>query len=148
MTKLPVPPEPVLTRWNSWLKAVFFIFEHHDKIKQFLATLNSEESIAVGTAKTISEDGDLKKELMFIAGNFRPICTAITQLQERISLVRAFDIMESVRQCLTCLSPYEEKFNAVKAKNPAFDTIFDYNHILKGDQFEVATDTPEDAVLF
>ena len=87
---------------------MFFIFEHHDKIKQFLATLNSEESIAVGTAKTMSEDGDLKKELAaFIAGNFRPICNAITQLQKRISLVRAFDIMESVRQCLTGLSPYE-----------------------------------------
>ena len=129
----------MLTRWNSWLEAVFFIFEHHDNIKQFLATLNSEENIAVSTAKTMSEDGDLKKELAFIAGKFRPICTAITQLQERISLVRAFDIMESVRHCPTGLSPYEEKFNAVKAKNPAFDTIFDYYHILKCDQFEVAT---------
>ena len=78
MTKLPVPPEPVLTRWNFWLEAVIFIFEHHDNIKQFLATLYSEESIAVCTAKTMSEDGNLKKKLAFIAGSFRPICTAIT----------------------------------------------------------------------
>ena len=53
-----------------------------------------------------------------------------------------------MRQCLTGLSPYEEKFNAVKAKNPAFETLLDYYHILKVDQFEVATDTPEDAVAF
>ena len=63
-------------------------------------------------------------------------------------MVRAFDIMESLRQCRTGITLYEENLNAVVAKNPAFVTIFDYYHILKGDQFEVATDTPEDAVAF
>lgn len=34
LPNIPLPPEPVLTRWGTWLEAAFFYADNFDSIKQ------------------------------------------------------------------------------------------------------------------
>jgi hypothetical protein len=31
---MPLPPQPILTRWGTWLQAAMFYSEHFDSIKE------------------------------------------------------------------------------------------------------------------
>lgn len=38
-----LPPQPIVTRWGSWIIAAVYFAENFDKIKDFLTTLDPED---------------------------------------------------------------------------------------------------------
>ncbi|KAL4096615.1 hypothetical protein QTP88_021534 [Uroleucon formosanum] len=43
---LNLPPEPILTRWGTWLEAALYYCEHFEKIKNIISSLNTETATA------------------------------------------------------------------------------------------------------
>ncbi|KAJ4427452.1 hypothetical protein ANN_25075, partial [Periplaneta americana] len=48
---IPLPPQPVLTRWITWLDAVNYYAEHYGKIMEVIDALDSTDSSAVAAVK-------------------------------------------------------------------------------------------------
>jgi len=51
-TGLPLPPKPVITRWNTWLLAAFYYDENYVKIKEFIEKLR-DSSKAIKQVKVL-----------------------------------------------------------------------------------------------
>lgn len=44
---VPLPPQPVITRFATWLSAIRYYSEHFDAIKQFVMQLDPEDAAAI-----------------------------------------------------------------------------------------------------
>ena len=62
-TKLTLPPDVIVTRWSSWLKAAFYYGNNFDKIKEFIKNLK-DKSKAIASAKKLMESTDLRSKLL------------------------------------------------------------------------------------
>ena len=45
--EVPLPPQPCITRWGTWLEACFYYAEHFEVFQTFIPLLVSEESEAI-----------------------------------------------------------------------------------------------------
>uniref|UniRef100_T1HQ16 C2H2-type domain-containing protein n=1 Tax=Rhodnius prolixus TaxID=13249 RepID=T1HQ16_RHOPR len=91
-----LPPEPILTRWGTWLEAAQYYYENYNKIKNVLSHLE-DEAVAINTAKSLFEKPNLRNDLAFISDNCVFLAQAITQLEsqsvrltENVSTVKKF----------------------------------------------------------
>ncbi|CAH1107049.1 unnamed protein product [Psylliodes chrysocephalus] len=80
---VPLPPKPVITRWGTWLEAVFFYFEHCDEIQLVMSEFNDNISEAIREAKKILKNPKLKQQLAYINGNYKLIVSTITLLERQ-----------------------------------------------------------------
>jgi len=67
---VPLPPEPILTKWGSWLSAVNYYRENYDGLKSVIFELNSEDAICIANAKRLFEKSNLETNLIYIKANF------------------------------------------------------------------------------
>ena len=56
---LPLPPEPVVTRWGTWLKAVDYISQNHEKSLSVIETFNEEENAAFLQGKNMLSNASI-----------------------------------------------------------------------------------------
>lgn len=78
-----MPPEPILTRWGTWIDAAVYYAKHFDSIKEIVYSFdpNAAESIKI-TQKLFDEKEDvLKSDLAYIMSNFSFIPDAITKFE-------------------------------------------------------------------
>ena len=66
ITNLPLLPEPVVTRWKTWIKNAVFYAENFNKITEFLQKLDSSQSEDVADVKILSENRYIKIELLAV----------------------------------------------------------------------------------
>ncbi|KRX32082.1 hypothetical protein T05_16299, partial [Trichinella murrelli] len=93
--EIPLPPQPVLTRWGTWLSAVFYYAENFKKIQEIISCFEEEESTAVKIVHEIMQKESLRCDLIFITSNFTNFVPAITYLEKRsetlVDRLQAFD---------------------------------------------------------
>lgn len=78
---VPLPPEPVITRWGTWINAACYYFENFEGFKKVVGELD-DDSEAVRTAKKLLKDPDLERQLLFVSVNFKKIPKIIESLQQ------------------------------------------------------------------
>ena len=128
-TELPLPPEPVIVRWNTWLKAALFYCDNFEKTAEFLESLEDESS-NITSAKNLIKDPHLFLELAYLKGQFSHITSVITQLQERVTLDKAVQLVQDFKNTLT--DHYAEKFDQVLLRNPDWQRVLSFGQILLG----------------
>jgi len=53
LPNVPLPPEPVLTRWGTWLEAAVFNCDHFEDLKNVIDKLSKEKSsVSIEKCKT------------------------------------------------------------------------------------------------
>ncbi|KAJ4434136.1 hypothetical protein ANN_16456, partial [Periplaneta americana] len=67
---IPLPPQPVLTRWKTWLDAVNYYVEHYGKIMDVIDALNSTDSSAVAAVKSLPSE-QLLEDILFIDSDLK-----------------------------------------------------------------------------
>ena len=140
LTGLPLPPVPVITRWSSWLIAVFYYAKYFAEFQQFLIHLGSEEPNNSEITKILDlMDNALMQEMAFLVASFDFLPEAITKLQGRLSLCDQFVILEKVIVNVQG-DNYKEKLDAVLTRNPDFKILQDFAKILRGER--VSSDVP------
>lgn len=117
----PIPPQPIHTRWGTWIDASIYYATNFDEIKQFLEQCDPDEAQSIEDAQAAIAKPNIKKDLAFIKSNFHCLSTAITQIQARGSLLTdAIQIFMSVHPHLEAISKRKDflkKFNDVANKN-------------------------------
>uniref|UniRef100_A0A8D8R275 DUF659 domain-containing protein n=1 Tax=Cacopsylla melanoneura TaxID=428564 RepID=A0A8D8R275_9HEMI len=95
---VPLPPEPVITRWGTWLSAVGYYVKHFAGFKQVVLELE-EDAVSVKTAKEILADPKLLPQLVFIDQNFKDIPETIDALQsQKILFVSGVEKMKKISE--------------------------------------------------
>lgn len=67
---LTLPPEPVITRWGTWLTAAIYYADNYSDISAVIEALDGEEAVAIERTKKILTDCHLKRDLNLIKIHF------------------------------------------------------------------------------
>ena len=136
---IPLPPEPVLTRWGTWLKAALFYAEHLDDIQNIVMCLDASEAKAIEKAQHVMQDPSLRAQLTYLKGHFSELESSITALEKRdLPLGASLDIISRVNESLA-LAPGEigrkaqAKLDTVLKTNPGFATLKGISQSLHGE---------------
>lgn len=93
---VPLPPQPVTTRWGEWLKAATYYHDHFDEVQAVIERLEPDAA-TVNRAQQLWENPNLEEEFNFIHTHYHTITDTITQLEERgMSLENSIDLITQV----------------------------------------------------
>lgn len=70
---VPIPPEPIITRWGTWLRAAMYYNDHLATVELVLGALDPEEAGAIENAQITASLPTLKLQLGAIAPNYSAI---------------------------------------------------------------------------
>lgn len=140
---IPLPPEPILTRWGTWIIAASYYCKYYQVIRRVLLSLNAEDAISVKEAQQLIQEPDMEANLVYIHSNFGFIPEYITKLETQyISLSEALSSVKYVQNKLNdCEGEIGvavfQKLNNVLEKNCGFKTILKISKILSGQEISM-----------
>jgi hypothetical protein len=126
----PLPPQPVVTRWGTWLEARSCIFfsKHFDLLKLFINKLK-DDAVSVKECKSVLINKDLHFQLNFIHNNFARIPEAIkfleTQNLKQPTCIDKFEtlLVQLKNKNWPLQNRFNQKIDAVIARNPDFTIV-------------------------
>lgn len=138
LPNLALPPEPIITRWGTWLKAVLFYAENFDSVKQVVDQFDSSAAIAIQSSKRAFEDNSIKQNIALISTHFHQLPDAIEKLETKsLPLCKSIEILESMIE-LTHNLPnsvsenIRQKLDAILRKNPRIEDLKNINAYING----------------
>nr|CAH7760199.1 unnamed protein product [Callosobruchus chinensis] len=138
LPNLALPPEPILTRWGTWLKAVLFYAENFEAIKEVVGQFDSSEAIAINSSQMAFDNRSIKRNIALIATHFSNIPDAIERLETKnLPLCKSLEILEKIIEQSNALpnslsEKVRGKLNAVLCKNPCLEGIKKVNAFING----------------
>jgi len=78
---LPLPPQPITTRWGTWLEAVNYYANYYERIVKVFDALDAEDAASIKISQDILRDSTVKADLIFIASNYGFLEATITKLE-------------------------------------------------------------------
>ncbi|KAJ4430339.1 hypothetical protein ANN_22555 [Periplaneta americana] len=135
---IPLPPQPVLTRWKTWLDAVNYYAEYYGKIMEVIDALDSTNSSAVAPVKSLPFE-QLLEDILFIDSHFKIVSKSIILLESsKLQLSEALNIVYKVSQTViqnnnSLISEKVKcKLRNIIAKNSAYLQLRIINDVLSG----------------
>lgn len=138
LPNISLPPQPVLTRWGTWLEAAIYYADNFSQIKELISDLTDNSSQSLLEAKEACENKQIKQQLSFIKSNYSFVSKYLTQLE-----ASSLPITESVQLIKHSESAFKsvkgetgehifEKFKSVLTKNNGYQFISKVAHTLMG----------------
>lgn len=141
---IPTPPQPIHTRWGTWIEAAIYYATYFEHIKQFLDESDADEAESIAKAKDVMAKSNLKKDLAFIKSNFACLSAAITKIQARGVLlhdaIEIFDSLQPELQRIQKQKQFVNKLNAVSTKNTGLAIMRKICQVLNGEMLEEPDD--------
>ena len=135
---LPLPPQPCITRWGTWLKAAFYYARNFDQVSAIIRDLDENDASSIASAQQALSNPEIRPQLAYILAHFQTLTNAIESLQEQgLPLSTSLHILDGVRDSLheeggLVLQEEEKKFDDVQNRNPNLHIIRLINDILCG----------------
>nr|CAD7407050.1 unnamed protein product [Timema cristinae] len=148
----PLPPQPVLTCWDTWLHAVLYYVDHLGDIQKVVQTFDKEQAAAITKANAAISCSSVIADLAYVKSNFG----AVTVLEARdFPLVKAVKIMRGIEENLTQSgsvgTAIVDKVNRVLQRNPGAkmdltthkfkDTLQQFNNLDKSIPYTKSAET-------
>lgn len=135
---LPLPPQPVVTRWGTWLRAVEYCSNNFDLLKIVLAELTKDAASIVKCAHLIAKI-EMRNDINFITANYGFIPNKIEQIEATtLSLNQSFTIIEEVFKNIENVpGPTGEqittKIKTIFQKNSGLEKLKEINKVLRNE---------------
>ncbi|KAJ4445144.1 hypothetical protein ANN_06945 [Periplaneta americana] len=96
---IPLPPQPVVTRWGTWIQSVVYYSKYFKEVVTVIDKLPETDSAAcVKAVKDCLNDSRVKKDIAYITSNFSFIPASIEQLErEKQSLCSQIAIVKGAQ---------------------------------------------------
>lgn len=146
---LTLPPEPILTRWGTWIEASLYYCEHFELIQSILNSFDENDAVSIKMAQKYIGQKNIKNQLVFIKSNFAFLPNTITSLEKQgLSLASSISLVEDARLRLTQIHgehgmSIKTKIENVLNKNKGYQLLIKISNILSGDE-ENFDGLPED----
>lgn len=148
--QLSLPPEPVITRWGTWLEAASYYFCYFEEVKAVVMALKSADAEAIATSQELLKCDNLYEDLKFIHSHFSRIHLAIRDLQadmgDSFNIVSAINIVFDLRQYVFIIprcpaaEEVQRKLVKVLSGNPGFKTIHRITDLLTRKEVDFSED--------
>jgi hypothetical protein len=146
LPNIPLPPEPVLTRWGTWLDAAVYYANNFDAFKLVVLEFPDSASKSIKDCKIVLKLAELKQNLAFIKTNYGFISQVITSLEkQQVPLTKSVATIEHFKHSI-CAVPgpigqiVKNKLESVLIKNEGFKKLNEISAVLSGeivDEFEL-----------
>lgn len=147
---LPLPPQPIITRWGSWIDAALYYAENFEALRSFLDQLDASEAKCIPNAKAVMSKANIKNELAFIKCHFSFIPIAIKTLEGKgLLLVDAIQTFKSIRTNLQAIRRRKEflgKYDFVYNNNKGLKVLESISKILADGQSQNADAEQDDLI--
>jgi len=143
---VPLPPEPVITRWGTWLNAAIFLANHYAGIKEVILGFDPGSSQAVRNCVGIFNDETIANQLAYIKVHFSCLVDAITKLESReLSLSDRLGITNNMGTAIDKANNniVKTKFCTVLDNNKGYKKLVAINKVLMGSFDETVHIDPE-----
>jgi len=131
-TGLPLPPEPIIVRWCTWIEAVQYYAKNFEMVKRFVMELPNDAA-CIETAKEVLHQEGIVEGLVTIVNNYSCLCKAIKEMEkDSIQLSHQVQIVENLKAQLPPLSCAKTKLENVLSKNPGYHMIKKMADVLSG----------------
>ena len=99
ITSLSLPPEPILTRWDTWVNAANYYCEHFEQIKLIVNSFDDNDAVSIKNSKKYLSDQNIEAQLVVIKSNFGFLSDLITRLEKQeIPLIDSISIVEEAKK--------------------------------------------------
>ena len=138
--EVPLPPEPMLTRWGTWIDAALFYAKKIEKVKTVASQLSPEDAAAIGKCQKLLKNHRLASDLVFIAGNLAFLPAVLTRLEEAgLPLERAVAIFDEAKSNFDSIAGQkgllsQSKFKSVLERNSDVLVLRSIVGCLKGEE--------------
>lgn len=142
-SSMPLPPEPVITRWGTWLTAAFYYDKYFNEITHVISLFNEKDAQAIKKAKAALSDQNLRHDISFIKEYFGVITFAILKLENtKLSVTETIETFDTARAVIDWSSREGiiNKVEQVMDRNPDLDFIMDKRN-------EIESSTDEDSLI-
>lgn len=78
----PLPPEPILTRWGTWINAACFSADYFEGLKAVIDKLKDSSVVSIEKCTKMLNKESVKNELTFIKSRFFNLVNSIKQLEK------------------------------------------------------------------
>lgn len=135
---VPLPPQPVITRWGTWLDATVFYANNYDTLKEIICDI-TDSSEAVIKSQELFKDKKLQLQLVFIKVNYSFVSKTLLQLEaSSVSLMDSVDLVETFyTNCKNVKGEIGrkilQKFESVIENNLGFKKLQIISKIFMGD---------------
>lgn len=137
MQDIRLPPQPIITRWGTWIEAALYYSEHLEDVKRVLDAMDKNEAASIPAAINACNEKSLQSKLVFIKTYFSKLPATITRLEEKaMPLFSALEVYETavVRdipgEIGNCL---RNKIEKTEARNPGLMFLRDVSKVLQGE---------------
>jgi hypothetical protein len=79
---IPLPPSPVVTRWETWINATLYYQNYWTEIIGIIDTLDEKEAVSIQKVKVLITDADVERQLIKVASNFGFLVGTLNALQK------------------------------------------------------------------
>ncbi|XP_044012209.1 uncharacterized protein LOC122855112 [Aphidius gifuensis] len=130
-----LPPEPIITRWGTWLRAAVYYAQNYDHVRRVIDHLDPD-SAAIKKAKRLFSREGLREEFVHIAEHYIRIADAITRLEaEDLPLNERITIFQEVYDYITQTDGIPDniitKMRAVYDVNTGYQSMRNVNEFLR-----------------
>jgi hypothetical protein len=80
---LSLPPQPIITRLGTWLKAAIYYCDNYELIRDIITSLDEKDSISVENSQKYLSDPDVASNLVYIKSNFGFLPVVIIRLEAK-----------------------------------------------------------------
>ncbi|KAJ3649679.1 hypothetical protein Zmor_021406 [Zophobas morio] len=96
---IPLPPEPIITRWGTWLQVTFYYDKYIKEYEEVVTEFSEDSSQSIKDCINILENKDLRQDLAFLRCNYQFVCEVIEKLEKpNMLLVDAINLVKEFKQ--------------------------------------------------
>lgn len=138
-----LPPEPILTRWGTWLTACIYYCDNFQIVREVVNSFDRADAKAIGSAQDLFSDPEIEGKLACIKSNFAFLPETITHLEKScMPLEMSIELVNSAENCINNVNaefgePVRQKLKFVLGKNKGFQTMCQIACILSGKEFKM-----------
>ena len=113
-----LPPEPITTRWGTWIEAVVYHTTNFETVADVASKLSSDDAAAISVLQDVLKLPQLKTDLAFITAHFSVLLSTLDKLEKRdIKAEAQWEAVHSVHEAVQALPALQSKWKAVLARN-------------------------------
>ncbi|CAH0562763.1 unnamed protein product [Brassicogethes aeneus] len=134
----PLPPEPVLTRWGTWLDAALYYADNFENFKKIIFELPEAASKSIKDCQVVLIEKELKNNLAFIKSNLSFVSKTIKLLEkQQMLLVSSIKTINNFEDAIDNIPGptgqiLKNKLKDVLSKNEGFQKLKTIAMVLEG----------------
>lgn len=137
---IPLPPQPIVTRWGTWIEAAIYYANYFDSIRSVIDSFDADDALSIRAAQEQLASSDIKKELAFIKRNYTCIPEALNRIQSQgVSLFDALQAFSEIRDRFdnAMHDTVNRKFQDLLRKNEGLSILKNISNLIHDDNTDM-----------